>query len=590
MQANLLDQGAIAAPGSVAAAVAWRWQGQLYLSLIAKATFAFAPDAAMTFAEPQPIVGGEVHHGKNPGRSIRFTTDLVPVLARTDVLFTGSAHAPAGLGGRALPVRLAVYTDQRTLLDKHLLVQDPAGFQRLPIVYERALRGPDGLENPFGVAEGGSPPQVVDPANPRSPAGFGPIARSWPARRRLLGTTPRKALDGPIAELPDDFDWAYFQAAPPDQQTEILTGDEWILLEGLHPDAPLFRTRLPSVRAMARIHGLSAAGIEEGSQLDLRIEALHIDGDEQRCSLVWRANIPLAGEHVLAAIRVATAVEAGGAPAAWRAPGGLVRGPDDASRNNGPGRAPGAETVALLPGEVIGNLGASTPFRPASPAAGAPSSTAALPGAHAAPALSTGTLSLDASSTLALDPGGPSPVIAAPVLPFGTLAVAPPSEAPAALPFRPATEAPAIAAPREAAPRPHVETGTLVFLADDPPRPPSAAPLPFAAPLAPYPIEDEPTLHVDSPGAIVEISAARSPEPEPIEILEIEPEPEPIVTAAPTPAPAPIAADAPMTSPWAPPPPAAPAPPPAPPRELPTPPRPTPALARSLYSRFDRKS
>jgi hypothetical protein len=79
MHANLLDHDATAAQGSVAAAVAWRWKGQLHLSIIAKASFAFAPDAAMPWAPPQPIVVGEVHHGKNPGRSVRLTTDLVPV-------------------------------------------------------------------------------------------------------------------------------------------------------------------------------------------------------------------------------------------------------------------------------------------------------------------------------------------------------------------------------------------------------------------------------------------------------------------------------------------------------------------------------
>ena len=65
----------------------------------------------------------------------------------------------------------------------------------------------------------------------------------WAARRTLLGKTPRKALDQAIAEIPDDFDFAYFQSAPSDQRCESLRGDEWILLEGLHPSLAVIRSR-----------------------------------------------------------------------------------------------------------------------------------------------------------------------------------------------------------------------------------------------------------------------------------------------------------------------------------------------------------
>jgi hypothetical protein len=586
MHANLLDQDATAQQGSSSAAIAWRWKGQLHLTVIVKATFAFASEAAMSRAAAQPILGGEAHHGRNPGRSIRFSTDLVPALSRADVLFTGSAHAPPGLATQSLTVRVALFGGQRPLLDKRLLVRDPGGFQqRFPLVYERAGRGEGGLENPFGVAESASPPQIVNPENPRAPAGFGPIARSWPARRRLLGATPRKALDGPIAEIPDAFDWSYFQAAPPDQQTEILRGDEWILLEGLHPTLPFFRTQLPSARARARIHGLGGAGIEEGTELDLRADSLHIDGDEQQCNVVWRAHLALAGEPALAAIRVATGFEAAGEGAVWSAPRGLSLRSEDANRSAEITGAGSPETVALLPGALgASGLAAATPFRPG--AAAAAESTAALPPSVRAPAvaIATGTLALDAGSTLALDPGAAMPPIPAPALPFGTLAVMParePVAPPRALPFQPAAAAPAIAAPRAPAPPPeHVETGTLVFLADDGAPARSAAALPFAGPFEASTIEDEPTFIASTP---VPIAAAAAPEPE---LPTSDP---PVAEIAPLSADRPVVVIAAPASPWAPAPPALPLP-PEPPRERPTTPRPSPDLRRNLYSRFERKS
>src|SRR5262245_20274663 len=111
----------IALPGAAAAAVAWRAAGQLHLTVIAKATFAFAPDADMARVDPQPILRTEVHHSNNPGRSVRFTTDVAPHLGRTDVLFTGHAHAPPNRAAQPLPLRLAVFDGAIPLLDKRLV-------------------------------------------------------------------------------------------------------------------------------------------------------------------------------------------------------------------------------------------------------------------------------------------------------------------------------------------------------------------------------------------------------------------------------------------------------------------------------------
>src|SRR5262249_47275777 len=149
-------------------------------------------------------------------------------------VFTGHAYAPPERPARVSTVRLAVVGDAGALLDKRLLVEDTAPFERMPIVYERAAAGLDLQDNP--VASGGEP-NILDPARPDHPAGLGPISRIWPVRRRLLGDTPRRLLELPIAEIPDGFDWSYFQAAPPDQRIPLLRGDEWIVLEGLHPTA-----------------------------------------------------------------------------------------------------------------------------------------------------------------------------------------------------------------------------------------------------------------------------------------------------------------------------------------------------------------
>jgi hypothetical protein len=458
VESAVASDAALPLPLAAAALVAWRSSGQLHVTVIAKATFAFAPDADMARVEPQAILSAEVHHGNNPARSVRFTGDLAPYLARADVLFTGHVHAypPCPPGpAQAARARLGLFRGEVAILDKTILVRDGVGFQRKPIIYEHAFGGPNVVDNPLGV--GGTPgdgePTLFDPKDPRRPAGFGPIARAWPARKRLLGETPRRVLEGPVAEIPTPFDWSYFQAAPLDQRTDFLRGDEWIMLEGLHPTLPLLRTRLPGVRATARIHGLSAFGVAEGTALDLHLDTLRIDGDEQRCTAVFRRSFPVAGEAALAAVRAVAGVQVRGEALAWFEPR-----PSGAARVDPRGAAAPASSEGTVALPLDDALGESSPgARPA------------LPFVPPVPVEPLGTLAISLEDDQA--PRGPA-------LPFGGgvatgsfLAASP----------RPAAEIPA-----------HVATGTLAIAPDEEALAPSGSTLPFAARRAPPPAPPPP--------------------------------------------------------------------------------------------------
>lgn len=415
--ASITAMTAVIAPlrGAAAAAVAWCTNGRLHLTVIAKATFAFMADAPASLTEPQAIVRAEVYAGNDPRRSPQLTSDLSAYLPRADVLFTGSAYAPGGVSVRALPVRLAIFSGQRPVIDKRLLAQDASGFLRMPVIYERAPCGVGGIENPFGVVPGQGEPGIIDPAKPDRMAGLGPIGRGWPLRKRLLGATPRRAIEAPIAEIPADFDWSYFNAAPLDQRTDFLRGNEWILLEGLHPSLPRFRTCLPGARGRARVHGLSAFGVAEGATLELVADTLFIDGDAQLCTVVWRRSFPLSSEAALAAVRVVAGVEVAGEAIVWpepplrappRAPAASPRAPAASPA------APPAGTLALSPEEQT--LAAADPALPFARKAGAEprqSPPGAIPGAPwsnevappipAVPAMGAGamTLSLNDETT-----------------------------------------------------------------------------------------------------------------------------------------------------------------------------------------------
>jgi hypothetical protein len=406
-------------PLAAAALVAWRSGGQLHVTVVVKATFAFAPDTDMPRVEPQAILPAEVHYGNNPARSVRFTGDLAPYLARADVLFTGYAYAPPPSPGpvQSARARMVLFRGDVAILDKTVLVRDGAGFLRKPIVYEHAFGGPGVADNPLGVGETPAEgvPTLFDPQDPRRPCGFGPIARAWPARKRLLGATPRRALEGPVAEIPNPFDWSYFQAAPVDQRTDFLRGDEWIVLEGLHPTLPLLSTRLPGARGVARIHGLSAFDVSEGQALELYADTLRIDGDEQRCTVVFRRSLPIA-EAALPALRVVTGVEVAGETILWPdPPAGRQPSSAPAPPDPQPARASFSQTIAVPEehGEAPALPAPDTlPFVPQAPAP----PPVALPAKTPSREVFTGTLALSEreGEVAAQKPWAPFPATAVP--------------------------------------------------------------------------------------------------------------------------------------------------------------------------------
>lgn len=130
---------------------------------------------------------------------------------------------------------------------------------------------------------------------PIEPASFGIRAKTHPKRRALLGTVDQAFIESK-AWLPEDFDFAIWNAAPEDQQTEHLQGDETIELTNLcQANTPCCTTdaqgnthltlTLPADECYVQIRmkdGLVAA-------TPLAIDTVLIEPDSQTLTLVWRA-------------------------------------------------------------------------------------------------------------------------------------------------------------------------------------------------------------------------------------------------------------------------------------------------------------
>ncbi|MFO0551066.1 MAG: DUF2169 domain-containing protein [Polyangiaceae bacterium] len=308
---------------------AWSTGSRKRVTALIKATFFLVRGAPMRLVNPAPVLLNDQHHENSVDRSILAPNDFSPYLPRAEVIFTGHAYAPTP--SPFVPVRLSVI-GVRPLIDKTLHVfgermwlddvqmTAPVPFTRVPIRYERAFRGPPGYEdNPIGMPKGPGLPvhNVTDPHDMDAPAGLGAIAAYWPPRRRLLRNLEPTAVQAIAPELPDTFAWSFFHASPPDQRCSFFEGNEWIVLEGLHPEHPRFESQLPSCRARARLYGPEVAPYRE---IGLAADMMWIDGDRSLCCLVWRGNFEVESETMLETSQLFAGLEMPGRSIPWPAP------------------------------------------------------------------------------------------------------------------------------------------------------------------------------------------------------------------------------------------------------------------------------
>jgi len=301
----------------------WSTAGKLRATVVIKATFYLVKGAPMRLVQPAPILVADQHHEQSFERSMLAPADMAPYLPRAEVMFSG--HAYAATPSPYLPVRLAV-VGSRPLVDKSLHVfgermwqsadqtTAPVPFTRIPIRYERSPRGYD--ENPVGMPQGVNLPvaNIIDPQDANAAAGFGPIAPTWPSRLRLLRGLDPASLDVSSPVLPDAFAWSYFHAAPADQRCSFFEGNEWVVLEGLHPDYPRMESQLPSARAQARVYGMEATGYRE---IGLSADTLWIDGDHLLCCVVWRGNFEVDRDTPLTSLQVFAGLDMPGRSIPW---------------------------------------------------------------------------------------------------------------------------------------------------------------------------------------------------------------------------------------------------------------------------------
>ncbi len=302
--------------------------GRELLVVCVKGTFTIPKNGKEPqLAEEQvPLVEADVYTGE-PGLSAPvYESDYAPKKPKCDVLFNGRAYAPGGQPATRVNVSLQVGSISKSLAivgnrfwKKGFLsfkATHPTPFFVMPISYDTAFGGLDEnhkdsknhqayMENPIGVGFHShlKPEFVKDQPLPNTeeinksvskpdgkyrPMSFGPIGRAWQPRYPLAGTYDQDWIDNVFPFLPADFDEAYYQAAPSDQQMSYPKGGETVMLTNLTPEGQA-HFKLPNKSILVWFF------LKDGIEKDVPavIDTITIEPDKGHFTVTWRVSLPL---------------------------------------------------------------------------------------------------------------------------------------------------------------------------------------------------------------------------------------------------------------------------------------------------------
>jgi len=278
--------------------------------LIVKAKLTLRPGAAPSLPEGHPVLAqgtlrGDVFRDDDDDQTgeCLYPSDFADFKPHADVILRGSCHTPGNKRMTECPVRFGVggwskilrVVGHRVWMDGVLgpAMSDPVPFDRMPLDDRHSFGGPEHPLNPvgkgFGTRELPNVEHVDDLLRSRSdrpnPAGFGPLSPNRPERQAKIGKRYGKSYREKRAPYyAEDFDWSFFNAAPPDQRVPYLRGDEELLFQNLHAGAEVFRSRLPGLR----IRAFASDAPGRLREVAMVLDTLLADLDEGALHLVWR--------------------------------------------------------------------------------------------------------------------------------------------------------------------------------------------------------------------------------------------------------------------------------------------------------------
>jgi hypothetical protein len=302
--------------------------GRELLVVVVKGTFRIpkSGEDVRLHEEQLPLVMADTFTGEPGFSAPMHEVDFAPRKPRCDILLLGSAYAPEGRPAQRVPVGLRIGDWKKTFMvvgKRHwetglagVHVTAPESFTVQPFSYDVAFGGVDNhhedaskhdafMRNPIGRGfhkhlrsewvDGSPLPNTEEinrpidkPDGEYEPIAFGPIGRGWEQRIRYAGTYDQDWIDNTFPFLPADFNDAYYQAAPLDQQIAFPRGGEEVVLVNLTLGGRL-SFKLPAIEVPVVFFRKKSERQETQAALDTIV----IEPDKSVFSLTWRASLPL---------------------------------------------------------------------------------------------------------------------------------------------------------------------------------------------------------------------------------------------------------------------------------------------------------
>ncbi len=284
-----------------------RSHGEVAYVVVVKLTFQLRPGVCSVVDEGEPVRADDEHWDRDPRKSVRYPADLVPAKGASEVIVVGHAHIAGGVTASSLIVRVIVGSVDKCLeafsprrMARDGQIEELYALSSIPLRYEYAAGGTD-TDNPVGIDSsrrdgGGSAPlpALVPPMFELSRGstiptiGLGPIARTWPARARLLRPQDARWLDDTSSPLSAQFDNRFFNSAPSDQWLDQpIRPDERLILEGLDVVSARLVTNLPGIEPLVSCEPVE---IEPPTMV---ADTLVVDSDRGLVTLTFRGQLEL---------------------------------------------------------------------------------------------------------------------------------------------------------------------------------------------------------------------------------------------------------------------------------------------------------
>ena len=318
-------------------------EGRCHLVISAMAYF--------PFQEPERL-SSEVALWKDAAPELGFETVLdegMPKL-RGEVLVLGRAYPPGGGAQPACSVRLQVGSgepdveaaNEKLLVDKTLYVvgdrfwksgvwTEPVPFREMPLDWSHAFGGEGVAENPVGrgadkvkdddghevhpLPNVEHPKKMVkSPSDRPPPVGFRGYRLDWPQRSKHMGTYGERWLRERAPGFAEDFDWAFFNVAPPDQQLDgFFDGELWFRCENMHPSERRLEGRIPQLKARCFVTR-SEDGGEELVEVTTRLDTVVLLPHRAHGIAIYRGVVPVAEDDASDLLQLVAAFERPGEP------------------------------------------------------------------------------------------------------------------------------------------------------------------------------------------------------------------------------------------------------------------------------------